>query len=273
MKVREIMTTEVATAAPDTTLDEIAIMMKEEDAGGIPIVDDGELVGIITDRDIVIRCIAAGKEPTDTTAEEVLSEEMRTIEPDAEVEQASQLMAQHQIRRLPVVEDGEIIGIVTLGDIAVKEDADEGAGEALEGVSEGVKEEGGSERGESRSAGRQKRAQEFQEGGEEGEEIAVTGRPGRNEARMNEERAGRSKTNVGRYQQGSARGRDNANRGNRDKAAGGRYGASGTRPTGARADRNQGISNRSAGRENARQEKVNPQRAGQSGGSKRRRAS
>ncbi len=238
MKVREIMTTEVATAAPDTTLDEIAIMMKDEDAGGIPIVDDGELVGIITDRDIVIRCIAAGKEPSDTTAEEILSEELRTIEPDADVEQASDLMAQHQIRRLPVVEDGELIGIIALGDIAVKEEEDSGATDALEGVSRGVKEEGEAE----------------------GDDTRLDA----------EERAGQSPT--GRYQQGSARGRDAARPGDRERPTSGRYGSSGTRPTGVRQEAGQGISNRGAGRENARQEKVNPQRAGKRD-SKRRRAS
>jgi CBS domain-containing protein len=272
MKVREIMTTEVATAAPDTTLDEIAIMMKDEDAGGIPIVDDGELVGIITDRDIVIRCVAAGKEPADTTAEEVLSEELRTIEPDADVDDAADLMAQHQIRRLPVVEDGELVGIVALGDIAVKEDEDAGATDALEAVSKGVKEEGGSRPGEARTQGRNQRTREIQEGDEEGEDIALTGRPTRNEARLNAE-SRRGQTPTGRYQQGSARGRDAARPGDRNRAASGRYGSSGTRPTGVRQEAAQGISNRGSARENERQQKVNPQRAAQRGGSKRRRAS
>ena len=236
MKVREIMTTEVATAAPDNTLDEIAVMMKNEDAGSIPIVADGELRGILTDRDIVIRCIAEGKEPTDTTAEEILSEALHTIEPDAEVEEASELMAEQQIRRLPVVEENRLVGILAIGDIAVKEEDEETAGETLEEVSRGVK-----------------------QGGQE---------------RMSGERAGRSKTNVGRYQQGSARGRDDAPRGKRDQAASGRYGSSATRPSGAKRQgvEVQGISNRGAGRENARQEKVNPQRAGK-GDNKRRRAS
>ena len=235
MKVREIMTTEVATAAPDNTLDEIAVMMKNEDAGSIPIVADGELRGILTDRDIVIRCIAEGKEPTDTTAEEILSEALHTIEPDAEVEEASELMAEQQIRRLPVVEENRLVGILAIGDIAVNED-EETAGETLEEVSRGVK-----------------------GGGQE---------------RMNNQRAGRSKTNVGRYQQGSARGRDDAPRGKRDQAAGGRYGSSATRPSGAKRQgaEAQGISNRGAGRETVRQQTVNPQRAGK-GDNKRRRAS
>ena len=138
MKVREIMTVEVATAAPDNTLDEIAVMMKNEDVGSIPIVADGELRGILTDRDIVIRCIAEGKEPTDTTAEEVLSEAMHTIEPEAEVEEASELMAAEQIRRLPVVEENRLIGIIALGDLAVSEQPKR-SGKTLEKVSRGAK--------------------------------------------------------------------------------------------------------------------------------------
>jgi len=138
MKVRDIMTTEIATAALDTTLDEIATMMRDLDTGAIPIVEDDELRGLLTDRDIVIRCIAAGKEATDTTAAEILSEDLETVEPDTDVEEASRIMARHQVRRLPVMEDGRLCGIVSLGDIAVKS-REEMASGALENVSEGVK--------------------------------------------------------------------------------------------------------------------------------------
>ncbi len=155
MKVREIMTEEVVTAEPDSTLQEIAGIMRDEDTGAVPIVDDGELVGVITDRDIVIRCVADGKDVSEITADEILTEELETIEPDADVEEASRLMSRKQIRRLPVVEDGQLIGIVSLGDIAVK-GGEEEAGDALEDVSRGVK---GSQSG--------KRSAKQEEGSEE----------------------------------------------------------------------------------------------------------
>lgn len=141
MKVRDIMTTDVACAAPDTTLEEIATMMRDEDTGAIPIVDDEALVGIITDRDIVIRCIADGKDASECTAEDIITENLETIEPDDDVNEASQIMARRQIRRLPVVEDGRLVGMLSLGDIAVKHEDDRQAGDTLESVSEGVKQE------------------------------------------------------------------------------------------------------------------------------------
>jgi len=140
MKVRDVMTSEVRSAEMDTTIEEIATMMREEDVGAIPVLDDGELRGIVTDRDIVVRCIAEGLDAAEATVEEILSEELTTVEPDADVEQAARIMAEKQIRRLPVVEDGDLIGMVSLGDVAVKADVDdERVGRTLEEVSEGVK--------------------------------------------------------------------------------------------------------------------------------------
>ena len=137
MNVREIMTTEITRATPDNTLGDIATTMRDEDIGAVPVVDDGELIGIVTDRDIVVRAIADGKDPSTTKVEEVLSEDTESVEPDSDVADAADLMASRQIRRLPVVEGGRLVGMVSLGDIAVKHD--EGtAGHALEGVSEGV---------------------------------------------------------------------------------------------------------------------------------------
>jgi CBS domain-containing protein len=138
MKVREIMTEEVARAAPDSTLEEIAAIMRNEDTGAVPVLDDGELVGLITDRDIVIRCVADGKDASEITADEIISDDLEIIGPDADVEEASRLMSQKQIRRLPVVEDGTLVGIISLGDIAVKSGDDQAAG-TLEDVSQGVK--------------------------------------------------------------------------------------------------------------------------------------
>jgi len=138
MKISEIMTTDIKKATPDNTLADIAAMMRDEDIGALPVVQDGELRGIVTDRDIVVRAIAEGKEPTTATVQEVLSEELESVEPDDDVEDAADLMASRQIRRLPVVQRGKLIGMVSLGDIAVKHE-ESTASHALEGVSEGVK--------------------------------------------------------------------------------------------------------------------------------------
>jgi CBS domain-containing protein len=163
MKVREIMTTEVESAVPDSTLAEIAGMMRDEDVGAIPVVDGDELVGIITDRDIVVRCIADGKDPADLTAEEIIRETPQVISPEDDVEQASRLMAQRQIRRLPVVQDGQLVGMLSIGDIAVKHGDEQVAAETLDKVSRGVKGEGrkaepaGIAKGAEREQGRKQR--------------------------------------------------------------------------------------------------------------------
>jgi CBS domain-containing protein len=141
MKVSEIMTRDVQTAQPDTTVEEIAALMKEEGIGAVPVLDeDGELAGIVTDRDIVVRCVAEGKDASESTVDDIVSEDLSTIEPDADVREAVQLMAGRKIRRLPVVEDGELIGIVSLGDISVKIEDERATGEALQEISQGVKE-------------------------------------------------------------------------------------------------------------------------------------
>jgi CBS domain-containing protein len=139
MKIREIMTAEVAAASPETTLEEIATIMKRDDVGSVPIVEGDQLCGIITDRDIVIRAIAEGLHPADARAEEILTDDIRTVEADDDVELAAELMSRHQVRRLPVVEGGALIGMVAIGDIAVKNADDRTSGDTLEGVSRGVK--------------------------------------------------------------------------------------------------------------------------------------
>jgi signal-transduction protein with cAMP-binding, CBS, and nucleotidyltransferase domain len=146
------MSNDVKKASPDNTLMDIAAMMRDEDIGALPVVQDSELRGIITDRDIVVRAIAEGKDAATTTVEEVLSSEVESVQPDDDVELAADLMASRQIRRLPVVEDGNLIGVVSLGDISVKQHEESTAAHALEGVSEGVKASGAAQTG-SRRAG------------------------------------------------------------------------------------------------------------------------
>jgi CBS domain-containing protein len=185
MKVREIMTTDVVTATPETTLEDVATMMRDEDTGAIPVLDGDELVGIITDRDIVIRCIAEGKDPVETTVEDVVTETLETIEADSDLDEARELMSRRQIRRLPVVEDGELIGMLSIGDVAVKSDAD--VGETLEDVSEGVKPSGGNAKRAARTgkteAGKEDTVPEIESG------RKANARAGREEGRR---QAGRS---------------------------------------------------------------------------------
>ena len=191
MKVRDIMTSEgLASASLDTTLEEIASMMKEHDVGAIPIVDEDEkLAGIITDRDIVVRAIADGQEPSSCTAEDILSEQLQTIGQDADIEEAADLMARHKIRRLPVAEDGVIVGMLSLGDISVKSE-DEQAAEALEDISEGVRPSGGKAARNAQNGGRQARSQNGGRQQQQSQNRGATQRAGNADSQFNA--AGRS---------------------------------------------------------------------------------
>jgi len=148
MKVNDIMTADVTVAERETTIEEIATFMRDENVGAIPVVDeDNELEGIVTDRDIVVRCIANGRDPAECRAEDIMSEGALSVESDADVEEAARLMADRQIRRLPVVENGKLVGMLSIGDVAVKQGDDDLSGEALQEISQGVKQEGRSGNG------------------------------------------------------------------------------------------------------------------------------
>jgi len=134
MKVSEIMTREPATIGPDATLGEAATLMKQQDCGSIPVVENGRLVGIVTDRDIVIRAIAAGKDPKKTRAAEVMCADPITVAPDDDVNVAEREMRERQVRRLPVVEDGRLVGILVTAQLARVERANE-LGETIEEIS------------------------------------------------------------------------------------------------------------------------------------------
>jgi CBS domain-containing protein len=136
MKVRDLMTREPATLGPDSTCGEAATLMKQEDCGSIPIVQDGRLVGIVTDRDIVVRCIAAGKDPRTCKVSEIMSADPVTIGSDEDAKEAERIMAERQIRRLPVCDDGKLAGIVVIGQLARRERDEEQIGETLKEISE-----------------------------------------------------------------------------------------------------------------------------------------
>lgn len=133
--VREVMTTNVDFCTPLDNVFEVATKMKDLNVGAIPIVKNNELLGMITDRDLVVRGIAE-KHPGSNSVTNVMSDHLITIGPDASIEEAAHKMAEHQIRRLPVVENGALIGIVSLGDLAIRDYSDDQAGEALSDISE-----------------------------------------------------------------------------------------------------------------------------------------
>ena len=134
-KIRDIMTDQVECCTLLDNVFEVAVKMKELNVGAIPIVDKDKLVGMITDRDIVVRGVAE-KHPGSTKVEDIMSDKLITISADASTKEAANLMAEHQIRRLPVVEGDKLIGIVSLGDFAIRKMTDDQAKEALSEISE-----------------------------------------------------------------------------------------------------------------------------------------
>jgi CBS domain-containing protein len=133
MQIREAMTPDVRTIAPSATLRQAALAMTSTDVGALPVAEGDRLVGMITDRDIVVRAVAAGKGP-DTTVGEAMSHEVRYCFEDQELDEVRDNMGDLQVRRLPVVNrEKRLVGIVSLADIASWDDA-AGAGEALEEI-------------------------------------------------------------------------------------------------------------------------------------------
>jgi CBS domain-containing protein len=113
--------------------------MRDEDAGAVPVVDNGRAVGIVTDRDIVVRVVAEGGQ-LNRPVRDIVSSTLVSATPDMSTREAAELMSEHQIRRLPVVENDRLVGIVSIGDLAVKEGKDGRIGDTLQHISEGVKE-------------------------------------------------------------------------------------------------------------------------------------
>jgi CBS domain-containing protein len=136
-KVADVMTTRPRCATPDTPLETVAQIMETEDVGAVPLVDaQDRLVGMVTDRDIVIRAIAKGKETRGMQADAAASHELVAVRPDQDLDDALQLMAQHKVRRLPVVAEGDrLVGILAQADVAI-ETKEKKAGELLEDVSQ-----------------------------------------------------------------------------------------------------------------------------------------
>jgi CBS domain-containing protein len=121
-KVSEIMTHDPASVAPGDPLTAAARLMRDEDTGAVLVVENGALAGIVTDRDIVVRAVAGGRDPSAVKVSEVCSADVRTLTPDSTVDDAIRLMREDGVRRIPVVQDGRPAGIVSIGDLAMERD-------------------------------------------------------------------------------------------------------------------------------------------------------
>ena len=134
--VREAMTSNPKSVQTGAAVVEAARIMRDEDVGVVPIVDGQRLVAVITDRDITIRVVAEARDPQTTTVDEVASKDLATVDPQQELDEALRLMAQHQVRRIPVVEeDGRLVGILAQADVA-REGDDARTGQIVEEISQ-----------------------------------------------------------------------------------------------------------------------------------------
>ena len=141
MNIRDVMTPNPRTVTADDSIQNAARIMRDEDTGAVPVVDNGRPVGIVTDRDIVVRAVADGGQ-LNRPVRDIVTGSVVCATPDMSTREAAQLMSDHQVRRLPVVESERLVGIVSLGDLAVKEGKDSRWGDTLQSISEGVKERG-----------------------------------------------------------------------------------------------------------------------------------
>ncbi len=136
-RCREIMTSNVTTANRKMTLQEVAVLMRDGDCGAMPVVEDGKLVGIVTDRDIVVRAIAEGK-GAETQIGEAMTTEIFSVKPDDFVFEAIRLMGDKQVRRIPVInEKGELAGIIAMADVALEMEDEREIAATLEEISSG----------------------------------------------------------------------------------------------------------------------------------------
>jgi CBS domain-containing protein len=132
--IRDVMTPSPETVGSGSSAIEAAKLMKQADAGMIPVVEGGKLLGTVTDRDIVLRVVAEGKNPQATTVGEIATTPVVTVTPEQVLDEALELMAHHQVRRLPVVEEGRLVGVVAQADVAREADERQ-VGETLELIS------------------------------------------------------------------------------------------------------------------------------------------
>lgn len=135
MKIKEISIKEVHYTTPDASINEAASMMKRHGMGVLPVCDGGRLLGMLTDRDIVIGCVAAGLDTKDCQVKEFMTSGAVTLNPDMDVEEAAEIMGKEQVRRLPVVENSALVGMISLGDISFVLGSDHLVAETLRRIS------------------------------------------------------------------------------------------------------------------------------------------
>lgn len=132
--VREVMTSSVRSVRPSQSLADAASLMRSEDVGSLPVAEQQSLIGIVTDRDIVVRAVAEGRDPRQVTVQEVVSRDPVTVRPEQDLDEALDLMARNQVRRLPVVEGGRLVGIIAQADLGLGA-SEEKVGETVEEIS------------------------------------------------------------------------------------------------------------------------------------------
>lgn len=119
MKIRECMCDKVVFVKPDSSVKQTAKIMSDNHIGFLPVCDDSKnIVGIVTDRDIILRTIACDKDTNSTPISDIMSTDVYVVTPDDEIETASQMMCKSNVRRLPVIENNQIVGVITIGDLA-----------------------------------------------------------------------------------------------------------------------------------------------------------
>lgn len=138
MKLRDIMTKQVVTVDRNETVAVAARLLSRSNVGALPVVDSSGLCGVVTDRDLLLRCVAADRDPAKTRVSEVMTRQLVEAKPDMDTGAAAHLMGRNQIRRLMVVENGKLCGVVSLGDLANREETWPDAADALGDISSNI---------------------------------------------------------------------------------------------------------------------------------------
>lgn len=135
MQIKDVMTKNVASVKPQDNIERTALLMQEYNIGSIPVCEGEKIVGIVTDRDITLRCVAQGKNTKQVLASDVMTPNPVTADPAMDVHAAAKIMSDLKVRRLPIVENNNLVGMVALGDIAVEPKLSDNAGDALNSIS------------------------------------------------------------------------------------------------------------------------------------------
>ncbi len=136
MKVKDIMSTEVASLNTEDSIERAAQLMRQYDCGSIPVCSEEKIIGIITDRDLALRSTAEGQNSKQQKVRDIMSSNPVVGSPDMDVHDAARIMSEKQIRRLPIVENNNLVGMVALGDISVEPNLQDNAEEALKNISQ-----------------------------------------------------------------------------------------------------------------------------------------